>query len=48
MITDLHVKRKYGADSEGSIFWKEWADKNGVKFIQDIYLTIPDSKPWQH
>jgi hypothetical protein len=48
MITDLDVKKKYGTDSEGSIFWKEWADKNGVKFIQDIDLTIPDSKPWQH
>ena len=46
-IADIDIKRKYGINSEGSLFWKEWVDRNEIKLIQDIDLIIPDSKPWQ-
>ena len=38
------VKITYGEDSEGSLFWKEWAERKQVKFIQDLDLKIPNSK----
>jgi len=45
---DKLCMKVYGKDYEGSIFWKLWAEVNGVKLIQDIDLKIPNSKPWQH
>ena len=45
--TDLDVRRQYGSNCEGSIFWKEWINNCNIKLIQDIDLLIPDSKPWQ-
>lgn len=44
---DEMCSRLYGKDYEGSIFWKLWAEVNGVKLIQDIDLKIPNSKSWQ-
>ncbi len=44
---DLDVRKQYGKDCEGSIFWKEWINSYNIKLIQDIDLIIPDSKPWQ-
>ena len=46
-FTDLDVRKKYGNDCEGSIFWKEWISNYNIKLIQDTNLLIPDSKPWQ-
>lgn len=40
---DTELTSKYGADYEGSIFWKEYIEARGVKLIQDLDLRLPNN-----
>lgn len=44
MVTlDEELIKTYGKFYEGSIFWKEWFERKGIKLIQDLDLKIPNS-----
>lgn len=40
---DNSLIQKYGEDYEGSIFWKEWFERAGVKLILDLDLRLPNN-----
>ena len=40
---DNELIKKYGEYYEGSIFWTEWFNKNGIKLIQDTDLKMSNN-----
>jgi len=48
-IEDINNKFNFmlGENYEGSIFWTELFETNGVPIIQDLNLKLPNNKQWQ-